>query len=118
MKTRMQLKVAITTRRHTGWRVNATPESDPPEAIIAERAAAAAIDRKRKQLRTKRTLALLGFVFLRLPPLLPVVFFIHGAISGFPMPFRMYPILVLTFRPAANIGSIFSLLRFSRSKNA
>lgn len=49
-------------------------------------------------------------VLLFLPFLYPIVFFVHGAFTGHPVPVMLYPMLVLAARLLANIGSLILYL--------
>ena len=87
--------------------MNLTPESDIPEVVKAEVAATKKAERLRKR---SRVLSVWGIVFLWLPFVLPLVFFVRGAFSGHPLPVLIYPYLVLVFRPFSNIGGLLLYL--------
>ena len=103
----MNPNLIITTNPHTGRRVNATPESDIPEEVKLELAAAQKAERNHNR---SRTLAIWSAVFLWMPFAAPLVYFFHGWMSGSSMPLVMYPTLVLTFRLFSNVGSLLLYL--------
>ncbi len=110
----MQNRVAFNREHIKGRRVNAIPESGIPEEVKAAKAAEGKAERARKR---SRSLSVIGSAFLWLPFLFPVPFFIHGETSGSPVPFALYPMLVISVRFGANIGS-FLLYLASRAANA
>ena len=110
----MRSSLVITTTPHTGRRVNATPESDIPETVKLELAAAQKAERARKR---SRALSVWSAVLLWLPFALPFVYFIYFWLYAASAPFIMYPILVLFFRLLANVGSLLLYLT-ARAANA
>ena len=110
----MQNRIMISRKRVIGRRVNATPESDIPESVKAAQAAETKAERARRR---SRTLSVIGTVFLWLPFLFPVPFFIHNEVGGAPVPLALYPFLVMSVRFSANIGSLLLYLA-SRAANA
>ncbi len=110
----MNATLKIATNPHTGRRVNATPESDIPEEALLELAATQKAERTRKR---SRALAVWSAILLWLPFALPLVYFMFIWFGGYSMPFVMYPILVLTFRILANVGSLLLYLT-ARAANA
>lgn len=110
----MQNRITFNREQIRGRRVNATPESDIPEEVKAAKAAADKAERTRKR---SRTLSVIASVFLWIPFIFPVPFYIHGGISGFPVPFALYPLLVMSIHSSANIGSLILYLA-SRAANA
>lgn len=109
----MKTKFTITTCPQKGRRMNLAPESDIPEAVKAETAAAKKTERLRKR---GRVLSVWGVVFVGVPFLLPLVFFVHGAFSGHPLPVLLYPYLVLEFYLLSGIGGLLLYIA-SRSAN-
>ena len=92
--------------------MNLTPESDIPEEVKVAAAQAKQAERTRKN---GRALAVWGTVFVGLPFVLPFVFFVNGALTNYPLPFIMYPYLVLVFNLFADIGG---LILYIASRNA
>jgi hypothetical protein len=90
-----------------GRRINATPESD-----ISQEGKRIEQDAKKEQrmIRRSRVLSVASVVFLWLPFVVPIVFFIRNAAAGQAMPFLLYPLLVLTYRfSAISAGCSFTL---------
>ncbi len=110
----MNAKLKITTSPYIGRRINATPESDIPEEVLLELAAAKKADRTRKR---SRALAVWSAILLWLPFVLPLVYFIYFWFYAASAPLIMYPLLVLTFRVLANVGSLLLYLT-ARAANA
>lgn len=54
--------------------------------------------------------AVAGAILVFLPFLYPFVFFIHGSLTGYPMPVWVYPFFVLIARYLSNIGGLFLYL--------
>jgi len=108
MKTNNTVKPCL----YPGKRENQPPESDIPEEVIIP----AAETRKAKRTRRKsRTLAVWGTVLVGLPFVLPLVFFINGALTNHPLPIGVYPYLVMLFCVFAVIGG---LVLYIGSRNA
>ena len=53
-----------------------------------------------------KALSIVGTVFVYLPILFAVVYFIHGALTGQPLPVLMFPMLMLIARFASYIGGL------------
>lgn len=109
----MKTKCTITTCPHTGRRVNATPESDIPEEQALEIAAKEKAERNRRR---SRSLSAAGTVLIGLPFVLPIVFYINGAYTNYPLPVLMYPCLMLVFSFLSVVGG-FLLYLASRKAN-
>jgi len=109
----MKTKCTITTCPHTGWRVNATPESDIPEEQLLEIAAREKAERNRRR---SRFLSVASAVLIGLPFALPLVFFINGARTNYPLPVLLYPFLVLVFSFLSVVGGLLLYLA-SRKAN-
>ena len=108
------MKTTITVKfcSYMGRRVNRTPESDIPEEVKIAEAEAKKAKRTR---RNSRVLTVWSTILAGLPFVLPVVFFINGALTNHPLPIMMYPYLVLVFYPLADIGG---LILYIGSRNA
>jgi hypothetical protein len=104
----------VTVKRcpHAGKRVNQTPESDIPEEVKQAAIEAKKTERSR---RNGRALAVWGTILIGLPFVLPLVFFVNGALTNYPLPFVMYPYLVLVFYLFADVGG---LILYIGSRNA
>jgi len=108
MKTRVTIKPCPCK----GRRVNQTPESDIPEEVKLAATEAKKAERSR---RNGRTLSVWSAVLVGLPFVLPVVFYINGALTNHPLPIGLYPYLVLTFGFFAEVGG---LILYIASRNA
>ena len=108
----MSTRVTVKPCPYMGKRVNLTPESDIPEEVKIAAAEAKKAERSRRK---SRTLAVWGTVLVGLPFVLPLVFFINGALRNYPVPFIMYPYLVMVFCVFAYIGG---LVLYIGSRNA
>lgn len=99
----MRTRFTIQTCPQTGRRVNLTPESDIPEEVKAQIAAKKKAERNRER---SRSLSVWSAVLVWLPFALPLMFFVHGAFTGHPLPILLYPYLVLVFCLSADIGGL------------
>ena len=108
----MKTNITVKFCSYMGRRVNRTPESDIPEEVKIAAAEAKKAERARRH---SRALAVWGTIMVGLPFVLPVVFFINGALTNHPLPIMMYPYLVLVFFPLADIGG---LILYIGSRNA
>ena len=97
---------------HAGKRVNQTPESDIPEEVKIAAAQAKQAERTRRK---SRALAVWGTLLVGLPFVLPLVFFINGALTNHPLPIGVYPYLVMVFCVFAYVGG---LILYIGSRNA
>jgi hypothetical protein len=103
----MDNKIIFRQTAARGCRVNAAPESDIPEEVLVGQAAMKKQASKRKK---SRRLSIVATVFLWLPLIYPFVFFIHGALRGYPLPIVMYPYLVLYASLLSSIGGLLLYL--------
>ncbi len=108
----MKTNISVKPCSYPGRRVNQTPESDIPVEV---KIAAAEVKKAERARRHSRALAVWGTIMVGLPFVLPVVFFINGALTNHPLPIMMYPYLVLVFYPLADIGG---LILYIGSRNA
>lgn len=108
----MSTRVTVKPCPYRGKRVNLTPESDIPEEVKIAAAEAKKAERTRRK---SRALTVWGTVLIGLPFVLPLVFFINGALRNYPVPIGIYPYLVLMFSLFAKIGG---LVLYIGSRNA
>ena len=108
----MSTRVTVKPCPYMGKRVNLTPESDIPEEV---KIAAAETKKAERRQSKSRALAVWGTVLVGLPFVLPLVFFINGALTNHPLPIGVYPYLVLLLSVFAKIGG---LVLYIASRNA
>ena len=108
----MKTNITVKPCAYQGRRVNQTPESDIPEEVKIAAAEAKKAERTR---RNGRALAVWGTVLVWLPFVLPLVFFINGALRNQTPPIGLYPYLVLAFHMFSDIGG---LVLYLASRNA
>lgn len=108
----MKTNITVKPCSYQGRRVNLTPESDIPEEVKLAVVEAKKADRTR---RNGRALAVWAAVLVGLPFVLPLVFFINGALTNHSLPIGVYPYLVLTFGFFAKVGG---LILYNASRNA
>ena len=108
----MSTRVTVKPCPYTGKRVNLTPESDIPEEVKIAAAEAKKAERSRRK---SRALAIWGAVLVGLPFVLPLVFYVNGALTNHPLPIGIYPYLVLMFSLFTKIGG---LVLYIGSRNA
>lgn len=108
----MKTNITVKSCPYQGKRVNLTPESDIPEEV---KIAAAQEKQAERTRRNGRTLAVWGTVLVGLPFVLPVVFYINGALTNYALPIGVYPYLVMVFCVFAYIGG---LILYIGSRNA
>ena len=108
----MSTRVTVKPCPYMGKRVNLTPESDIPEEVKIAAAEAKKAERSRRK---SRALAIWGAVLVGLPFVLPLVFYVNGALTNHPLPIGIYPYLVLMFSLFTKIGG---LVLYIGSRNA
>ena len=99
----MITRVTVKPCPYRGNRVNLTPESDIPEEVKIAAAEAKKAERSRRK---SRALAVWGTVLVGLPFVLPLVFFVHGALRNYPVPIGLYPYVVMAFCVFSYIGGL------------
>ena len=108
----MKTNITVKPCSYSGKRVNLTPESDIPEEVKIAAAEAKQAERTR---RNERALAVWGTVLVGLPFVLPLVFFINGALTNHVPPIGLYPYLVMAFCVFSYVGG---LILYIGSRNA
>ena len=108
----MKTNITVKPCSYSGKRVNLTPESDIPEEVKIAAAEAKQAERTRKN---GRALADWGMVLVGLPFVLPIVFFINGALTNHVPPIGLYPYLVMAFCVFSYVGG---LILYIASRNA
>ena len=108
----MKTNITVKPCSYSGKRVNLTPESDIPEEVKIAVAEAKQAERTR---RNGRALAVWGTVLVGLPFVLPLVFFINGALTNHALPIGLYPYLVMAFCVFSYVGG---LILYIGSRNA
>ena len=108
----MSTRVTVKPCPYMGKRVNLTPESDIPEEV---KIAAAETKKAERRQSKSRALAVWGMVLVGLPFVLPLVFFINGALTNHPLPIGIYPYLAMVFCVFSYIGG---LVLYIGSRNA
>lgn len=103
----MKTNVALKPCRSQGRREDFAPESDLPED--GQRAAAEANKADRAR-RNGRALSVWAAVLVGLPFVLPVVFYINGALTNHALPIGVYLYLVLVFVFCSVVGGFLLYL--------
>lgn len=109
----MSRRFRVMTQPRCGKRVNATPESDcsPAETEMQQQS------KSKKDLLKSRVLSILGTALLWAPILTLIVFAIHGAAAGQPLPLLIYAFVLFAFRTVDHIGSLFLYLGARKAKH-
>ena len=78
----------------------------PPLSPLPKHTPASATPPRTPRKRNPKAPAIIGTVFIYLPVLIAAVYFIHGALTGQPLPVLMFPMIMLIARFASYIGGL------------
>lgn len=112
----MQYRISASAKRIKGKRLNLSAQStvadeivsvlSPEEPPLPPLSPLPATTPRAPRKQNPQGAVIAGAVLLFLPFLYPLAFFVHGAVTGHPMPFLMYPFLVLIARLISNVGGL------------
>jgi len=85
----------------------------PPLSPLPKHTPASATPPRTPRKRNPKAPAIIGTVFIYLPVLIAAVYFVHGALTGQPLPVLMFPMIMLIARFASYIGGL--ILYFAAS---
>ncbi len=83
----------------------------PPLSPLPKHTPASATPPRTPRKRNPKVPAIIGTVFIYLPLLVAAVYFVHGALTGHPLPVLMFPMIMLIVRLSSYIGGL--ILYFS-----
>lgn len=78
----------------------------PPLSPLPKHTPASETPPRTPRKRNPKVPAIIGTVFIYLPLLIAAVYFIHGALTGQPLPVLMFPMIMLIVRFASYIGGL------------
>lgn len=82
----------------------------PPLSPLPQHTPAASTPPRTPRKKHPKVFSIIGTVFIYLPFLFAAVYFVHGALTGQPLPALMYPMLVLIVRFSSYIGGLLLYL--------
>lgn len=78
----------------------------PPLSPLPAHTPASATPPRTPRKRNPKVISIIGTVFIYLPVLFAAVYFVHGALTGQPLPVLMFPMIMLIVRFSSYIGGL------------